>query len=168
MKKIVIIGPECTGKSTLTQALAKHFNAPYIDEYARKYISQLRREYAEADILTIAKGQIELEKSCSTSQDFLFLDTDLIVCKVWSVFKYGRCHPWILDQIEQRHYDYYLLCDIDLQWEDDKQREHPNHRQELFDIYQNELEKYNKSYSVVSGMERVRFSLNILQSKFLK
>ena len=168
MKKVVIIGPECTGKSTLTQALAKHFKASFINEYAREYIDQLERDYNELDILTIAKGQIQLEDSHSTNSNFLFLDTDLLVCKVWSEFKYGRCHPWIVEQIEQRHYDHYLLCNIDLPWHDDGQREHPNHRRELFDIYQNELKKYNKSYSIISGPDRFKFSLNLLQSKLLK
>ena len=168
MKKVVIIGPECTGKSTLTQALAKHFKASFINEYAREYIDQLGRDYNELDILTIAKGQIQLEDSHATKSNLLFLDTDLIVCKVWSEFKYGRCHPWIVEQIEQRHYDHYLLCDIDLPWQNDSQREHPNHRRELFDIYQNELKKYNKSYSIVSGLDRFKFSLNLLQSKLLK
>lgn len=167
MKKVVIIGPECTGKSTLTKTLAKHFKVPYVNEYAREYINQLDRMYVESDILTIAKGQIQLEDSHSANSHFLFLDTDLLVCKVWSEFKYGRCHPWILEQIERRHYDHYLLCDIDLPWQADGQREHPNHRQELFEIYQNELKNYTKSYSIVSGSDRFKFSLNLLQSKRL-
>lgn len=162
MNKVVIIGPESTGKSTLTKALAKHYKVPFTNEYAREYIDQLDREYDESDILTIAKNQIELEDTLSTNSHFLFLDTDLIVCKVWSEFKYGRCHPWILEQIAQRYYDHYLLCNIDLPWEEDGQREHPDHRQELFDRYQSELKKYNKSYSIISGMDRTQLAINLL------
>ena len=164
MKKIVIIGPECTGKSSLTQALSKHFNAPYVEEYAREYISNLERPYTQNDILEIAKRQLALEDTIKTHSDFLFCDTDLIVCKVWSEFKYGNCHPWILEQIQSRHYDYYLLCDIDLPWQNDGQREHPNNRQELLDIYKKELKNLNKAFSVVRGDQRVYSAINFLQT----
>lgn len=168
MKKVVIIGPECTGKSTLTKALANHFKSPYIEEYARAYIDNHDGMYQQDDILTIAKKQIELEDNIRSEREFLFLDTDLIVCKVWSEFKYGYCHPWILQQIEQRHYDHYLLCNVDLKWENDGMREHPNHRKELYDIYHNELKNYKKSFSVVSGMKRLESSIDFLQKIFSK
>ena len=98
MKKIVIIGQECTGKSTLTQALAQNFDCPYRKEYAREYIAQLSTPYTPKDILDIAKKQIEIEDAIPKNSPYLFLDTDLIVCKVWSEFKYNICHPWILEQ----------------------------------------------------------------------
>ncbi|MBL6658032.1 MAG: ATP-binding protein [Flavobacteriales bacterium] len=164
MKKIVIIGPECTGKSTLTKALANHFNTAYVREYAREYIDNLNGNYKEDDILTIAQKQIELEDNAIANNKYLFLDTDLIVCKVWSEFKYGQCNPWILKQIEKRHYDYYLLCDIDIPWINDGQREHPNHRQELFDTYNIELTELNKSFTVISGENRLQDSIDFLQS----
>ncbi|MDB2415544.1 ATP-binding protein [bacterium] len=164
MKKIVIIGPESTGKSTLTKALANHFNCPYVEEYAREYIDLLNGKYDKEDILNIAKKQIELEDGITSKKPYLFLDTDLIVCKVWSEFKYGHCDPWILEHIEKRYYDHYLLCDIDIPWANDGLREHPKHRQELFNIYANELTALNKTYSIVSGENRLQSSLDFLQS----
>jgi NadR type nicotinamide-nucleotide adenylyltransferase len=166
MKKIVIIGPESTGKSTLTNALAQHYNAPFVTEYAREYLENLDRIYNQEDILKIAKAQIQLEDQISSNSHYLFLDTDLIVCKVWSEYKYGYCHPWILSQIEQRHYDYYLLCNIDLAWEKDELREHPNNRKEHFDIFFDELTKLNKPFSIVSGLNRTELSISILESVF--
>jgi len=164
MKKIVVIGPESTGKSTLTKALAEHFNCPYVKEYAREYLEKRDGQYQQNDILYIAKKQVELEDSIDPKSPLLFLDTDLIVCKVWSEFKYGHCDPWILEQIEKRQYDHYLLCASDIPWVEDKFREHPNHRQELFDIYVRELEHYKKPYSVVSGENRLQSALDYLQS----
>jgi NadR type nicotinamide-nucleotide adenylyltransferase len=162
MKKVVIIGPECCGKTTLTHELAKYFNAPFVEEYARKYIDKLKRPYTQEDILEIAKKQIELENAVKTDSNYLFCDTDLIVCKVWSKFKYGNCHPWILQEIALRDYDYYLLCDIDLAWQNDGQREHPKHRQELLDIYKKELTNYKKPYSIIRGKNRLDSAINIL------
>ena len=91
------------------------------------------------------------------------MDTDLIVCKVWSEFKYDNCHPWILEQIQERHYDYYLLCDIDLPWTNDGMREHPNHRQELLAIYEKELKVLNKPYTMVSGKNRTQMAIDIVK-----
>jgi len=112
--------------------------------------------------LEIAKKQIELENAVKTDSNYLFCDTDLIVCKVWSKFKYGNCHPWILQEIALRDYDYYLLCDIDLAWQNDGQREHPKHRQELLDIYKKELTNYKKPYSIIRGKNRLDSAINIL------
>ena len=163
MKKVVVIGPECTGKSTLTKALAQHFNCPYRKEYAREYIAQLSAPYTPKDILQIAKKQIEIEDAIPQNSHYLFLDTDLIVCKVWSEFKYDNCHPWILEQIQERHFDYYLLCDIDLPWQNDGMREHPNHRQELLAIYEKELKVLNKPFALVSGKNRTQMAIDIVK-----
>lgn len=158
MKKIVIIGPESTGKTTLTKSLAKHYNCPFVTEYAREYIDNLNRPYVEDDILKIAKKQIELEDK--KHGKYLFLDTNLIVCKVWSQYKYGRCHPWIIEQIKKREYHHYLLCDIDLKWEKDHQRENPNNREELFEIYKNELSKSESSFTIISGENRIQQAIS--------
>lgn len=158
MKKIVVIGPESTGKTTLTNALAKHFKCPAIPEYAREFIDNLDREYNEADILKIAQKQVELEDEIEG--EYIFLDTNLIVCKVWSQYKYGHCHPWILDQISKREYYHYLLCDIDLPWEKDNQRENPNNREELFQIYKSELIMLGKSFSIISGKNRLQQAIS--------
>lgn len=163
MKKVVVIGPECTGKSTLTESLALHFNCPYHKEYARDYIAQLSVPYSQKDILKIAKKQIEIENAILTNSPYVFLDTDLIVCKVWSEFKYGKCDPWILEQIQARHYDYYLLCDVDLPWKNDGIREHPNHRKELLAIYEKELKALNKPYTLISGKNRTQMAIDTVK-----
>ena len=166
MKKIVLVGPESTGKSTLTKELAAHFEAPYVTEYARKYIEYLDRDYTQEDILKIAKKQYQLEKKISTSNSYLFLDTDLLVCKVWSEYKYQNCDDWILSRIENEIDRHYLLCDIDLNWEYDPQREHPINRKEIFEIYKRELSELNLSFQIVSGCkhERINNALAIIKN----
>ena len=127
IKKIVIIGPESTGKSTLSADLAALFHTQWVPEFAREYLINQNGFYEEDDLLAIAKGQLALEdKTCATASDLLFCDTDLYVLKVWSEHKYGRCDGWILEQIAQRKYDLYLLTYIDVIWEDDPLREHPD------------------------------------------
>ncbi|WP_216629374.1 AAA family ATPase [Taibaiella lutea] len=160
MKRIVIIGPESTGKSTLTQQLARHFNATGIDEYARTYLRDIDRRYVQQDLLAIGKGQTALEDAVAknTNSKWLFCDTDLYVLKVWSESKYGTCDEWILQEIAQRKYDLYILTDIDMPWEDDPLREHPEPemRQHFFDIYKDIVIQSGVPFVIVQGNEQER------------
>jgi NadR type nicotinamide-nucleotide adenylyltransferase len=151
--KIAITGPESTGKSSLAKELARHYNATFVPEYAREYMSNLNRNYTSEDILLIAQKQLENEKAKMNRAMgcFLFCDTDLLVTRIWSLHKYGECDPWIDKHIRKNHYDLFLLCDIDLPWQFDEQREHPNLRQYFFNWYKNELENFGFPYQIVSG-----------------
>ncbi|MEQ8688353.1 MAG: ATP-binding protein [Imperialibacter sp.] len=161
-KRIAIIGPESTGKSTLSQQLATHFHTQWVPEFARQYLIDINRPYEESDLLAIAKGQKEKEEQLFRSANrFLFCDTTLIVVKVWSEHSYGRCDPWIEEQVDQMQYDYFLLTDIDMPWEEDSQREHPHMRKYFFDIYQTYLEKECLPFTLVSGNEEERLQLAI-------
>lgn len=159
LKKVVVIGPESTGKSTLCEALAKHFQCPLVPEYARQYIDLLDRPYIFGDLEKIARGQVLLEEQALKRTDKLVIcDTDLHVLKVWSEHKYGEVSPWILQQITQREYDLYLLTDIDIPWTDDPQREHPepSMRKYFFDLYQYLIQKSGVPYTILSGENKAR------------
>ncbi|MCH6235335.1 AAA family ATPase [Cognataquiflexum rubidum] len=164
LKKVVIIGPESTGKSTLAENLAGYFGCLWIPEFAREYLDNLGRPYSYDDLTEIAKGQVGLEDEFGLkSKDLLVCDTDLNVIKVWSKHKYGRVHPWIEDQIKTRKYDLYLLTDIDIPWQDDPQREHPDPimRKYFFDLYQKILQDLGTPFCLISGNEQVRKGLAI-------
>ena len=62
LKKIVVIGPESTGKSSLCEQLAQHYGTSWCPEYAREYLLMHGKKYTYADLLTIAKGQVSLEE----------------------------------------------------------------------------------------------------------
>jgi len=167
--RIAVTGPESTGKSMLTQQLAKHFQSPWVPEYAREYIEKLGRPYSEDDILAIARGQMAHEEAAAErAEKVLFCDTELIVTKIWSEVKYGRCHPWILSTIEERPYDLYLLCYIDIPWENDPQREHPHMRERLFTLYYEELMERGYPFGVVKGLggDRKRNALGLIRNYF--
>lgn len=169
LKRIVIIGPESTGKSTLTQSLAAYFHTSYVPEYARDYLEQLDRPYNENDLLLIARGQVVLEeeKAKLAKGNLIFCDTDLYVIKVWSEDKYSRCHPWILEQIAVRKYDLYLLTDIDMPWQDDPLREHPEPemRQYFFKIYSDIVQHSGVPFTVVTGtaVQRLEMAVNAIR-----
>ena len=155
MLKIIITGPESSGKTTLCKALFQYFNIPFAKEFARFYIKKLEREYTQNDLLSIAKGQLESELNSQ------LLDTDLITIKIWSEYKYGSCDKWILTQIEKQKSEkrFYLLCKPDIPWQTDNQRENPNVREELFKIYKQELENLGHDYYIVEGENRTENSI---------
>jgi NadR type nicotinamide-nucleotide adenylyltransferase len=168
--KIAITGPESTGKSLLASQLADHYNTVYVAEYAREYIDQLNRPYTFDDVLYIAQGQLAREKAAeSEASRFLFCDTELLVTHIWCMHKYGKSHDWIEEQILSNPYDLFLLCNIDLPWEYDKQREHPALREFFFNWYRKELEGFNFPYRIISGegKERTQHAISVIDQFFL-
>ncbi len=164
MKKVVVIGPESTGKSTLSEKLAAHFNTVWTPEYAREYINQLQRPYEESDLLHIAAGQVALEEQMARqANEVLICDTDLYVIKVWSEHKYGHCDPRILQQIAREHCDMYLLTYIDLPWEEDPQREYPDPemRHYFYNIYRDIVINSGVEWKDISGSYEEREALAI-------
>ena len=159
MLKIIVTGPESSGKTTLCKALSRHFKIPFTEEYAREYMNNLEGDYTQSHLLEIGKGQLLSEHNAQ------ILDTDLITIKIWSNYKYGNCDRWILEQIEKQKTEkrFYLLCKADIPWEGDPQRESPNDRVELFEIYKQELENLGNDYFVVEGDERVQKATRIMQ-----
>ena len=157
MLKVAITGPESTGKSTLSEKLAVHYNTVWVPEYARTYIQALDRPYTLQDIEEIAKGQLELEQRLSKqANNLIFVDTDLLVIKIWSEHAFGSCPDWILHKLKQQDYNLYLLMGVDLPWEPDPQREHPHLRQFFYDWYKRELEALQVPYVEVSGQHAFR------------
>jgi NadR type nicotinamide-nucleotide adenylyltransferase len=154
IKKIVIIGPESTGKSTLSAVLGDHYKEPWVPEFAREYLNTLNRNYQYEDLVEIAKGQLRAEDSLSeATKDLLFCDTDLHVIKVWSDHKYGKTDPWILAELAKRKYDLYLLTDIDIPWQADKLREHPSPqmRTHFLKLYRQVISETGVPFTVISG-----------------
>ena len=171
IKKIVIIGPESTGKSTLCNQLTEHYNTLCCPEFAREYLLQYGTNYTFDDLATIAKGQLKLEEefeqkiinyqlhsTFNIQHSTLFFDTDMIVMKVWCEYVFGKCHDFILEEINTRKYDLYLLCNLDLPWVRDELREYPDEkpRQELFAIYKNILENQTTPWQLISGIGEAR------------
>ena len=160
MIKIIVTGPESSGKTTLCIELTNNFKIPFGKEYARKYLENLDRKYTQKDLVKIAEGQLKSEKNIQ------LLDTDLITIKIWSNYKYGSCDNWILTQIEKQKSEkrFYLLCTPDIPWQADSQRENPNDRKKLFQIYKKELEALGHDYFIVEGENRLE---KIIQKNIL-
>jgi NadR type nicotinamide-nucleotide adenylyltransferase len=157
VKRIAIVGPECTGKTDLAHFLAHHYQTSWVPEYAREYINQLSRPYKKDDLIKIAEGQVLLENQWALQANkLLFCDTTLVVIKIWSEFKYGDCPTEIIERMNSQNYALHLLTNIDIPWVDDPQREHPDKREMLFEIYKSELVKQQISFVEVKGIGEAR------------
>jgi NadR type nicotinamide-nucleotide adenylyltransferase len=165
LKKIVVIGPESTGKSTLCEQLADHYKTEWVPEYARQYLLKLGRPYNYNDLLIIAKGQLDLEdRICfSSKKSIIFIDTDMYVMKVWCEFVFGKCHSFILDEIVKRRYERYLLCNTDLPWVADELREYPDleSREQLYHMYRDLMINQDTSWVEIGGDYHQRLKLAV-------
>jgi NadR type nicotinamide-nucleotide adenylyltransferase len=164
---IVITGAESTGKSTLTEQLANHFNVPFIPEIAREYVENLSRKYNYEDVENIAKLQAgKLNELKNLDIPYIFCDTWLIITKVWFEVVFRKVPDWVEEEIRKTKIDLFLLCDTDLPWIADPVRENGGeNRLKLQNIYKENIEKYSFSYKVVNGTnsERIENALKFIE-----
>lgn len=157
IKKIAVVGPESTGKSTISAQLADHYQTVWVPEYSREYCSKLSGPCSWEDEINMFKGQLALEeKLLPKANKLLICDTTFITVKIWSDHVFGKAPEEVLSELPRRHYDLYLLMDIDLPWEDDPLRNFPNLREYFMTIWIKELQALNAKYSVISGTYDVR------------
>jgi NadR type nicotinamide-nucleotide adenylyltransferase len=168
IKRIIITGAESTGKSTLAKQLALYYHTVYMPEYARTYIENLNRAYNYEDVVHIAKMQIQFEQAfLLKANKYIFIDTGLIITKVWFQEVFQKYPDWLDDAILKSLPDFYLVCDIDLPWKEDPVRENGTleKRKYLMNRYIDEIKKYKVEYGIVGGREneRLQNAINLIE-----
>ena len=158
--RIVVTGPESTGKTTLAKQLAEYYHGQYLPEYAREFIEELSHPYTFEDVETIAKAQIKQFQETQNSPDKVFIfDTWLIITKVWFDWVFGKAPLWIEGQIKNCEMDLFLLCQPDIPWEADRVRENGGeNRVKLFMQYRRELIDYGFNFVEISGTGEERLT----------
>ena len=170
IKRIVIVGPESTGKTLLCQQLSNHYNTVYVPEYARTYFENHDIDaYTASDLAVIAKKQLELEKEyLPKANRFLFCDTSLITIKIWSTHKFNKVPTYISKSIKDNDYDLSLITNNDLPWVADPQRRNENLREHLFKQNKHELQKLNVDYKIIKGVgeDRLKNAIKFINEAF--
>ena len=167
MKRILITGPESTGKSELANELGSHYGGIVVPEYARDFIQELGRPYQFKDVEHIALRQAE-EYDRSFHPRWIFFDTWLIITRVWFKVVYNRMPSWLDEKIRVAAFDLVLLCDTDIPWIADSVRENGGiKREELLDSYKNELNHFSLDWELVSGsgVERLLNARQLIDNK---
>ncbi|GAA4332451.1 hypothetical protein GCM10023149_38740 [Mucilaginibacter gynuensis] len=165
--KIAIVGPESTGKSTMSAYLAEHYHTIWVPEYARGYCEKLTEPCTWQDEINMFYGQIALEEEMlSQANRILICDTTFITVKIWSDEIFGRSPQEVLDELPKHPYDLYLLLDIDMPWADDPLRNFPDMREHFMQVWHNELKALNANYQVISGLgdERYQNAVNAIDA----
>ncbi len=162
--KVVLFGPESTGKTTLSQQLAKYYNTVWVPEYAREYLQNKwnneRKTCEPSDLLPIAEGQIKLENALAKkASNILICDTDLLETKVYSEAYYlGYCDTTLEKYALENTYEMYFLTYIDIPWEADDLRDKPNEREKMFLYFKETLEKYDRKFVILKGNKKERLN----------
>ncbi len=161
--RIVLFGPESTGKTTLSEDLASHYNEPLVKEFMREYLQEVwnaeKRVCEPADLIPIAEGQMEAENRLALQANkVLICDTNLLELKVYSEAYYqGFCDPQLLKPALNHHYDLYFLTYIDVPWIPDDLRDKPHDREGMFQRFQDALDQHHKPYFILKGSRKERF-----------
>jgi len=149
--KITFTGPESSGKTSLSQAIAEHFDAQWFPEYAREYLLERKGKYSFEDIEQIGVKQ-NIIRSQNEKQGIKIYDTENTVLYIWSMFKYKKHAPKIKSLLDNQRFDHYFLCSPEgIPWEEDPLRESPTQREELFDLYLAELRRQKVDFTILRG-----------------
>ena len=160
--KVVLFGPESTGKTTLSGQLAQHYNTVWTPEFMRHYLQEKWDNEGKVcerkDIIPIAQGQMQLENELSLQANKLLIcDTNLLELKVYSEVYYdGFVDSELENAALENTYDVYFLTYIDTPWEADDLRDRPEGRAEMFAAFENTLIKYKLSYILLKGDQETR------------
>lgn len=158
IKKIAIVGPESTGKSTMSAYLAKHYNTVWVPEYARGYCEKLTAPPTWQDEINMFHGQLALEKEMlPAANQILICDTTFITVKIWSDYTFGKSPQEVLDELPKHPYDQYLLLSIDLPWQEDPLRDFPHMRGHFMDVWYKELNALNANHVLIEGAGQDRY-----------
>lgn len=149
--KITFTGPESSGKTSISKAVAAHFDAQWFPEHARKYLMERDGEYDFEDIEQIAIEQ-EKNRNSMEKSGIKIYDTEATVLYIWSIFKYKKAAPKVKSLMEEQRFMHFFLCSPEgISWEEDPLRESPNHRAELFELYLEELHKQKVDFTILEG-----------------
>lgn len=157
MLRIAITGPESSGKTKLASDLANHFNVEFIPEFAREYLLAQNGNYDYSDLDKIADGQLKSIEEAKQNNP-LIVDTEMLVMYIWSRVKFGNVSSLVQKNLAEQKFDLYILCDIDIPWENDPLRENEYDRDDLFQLYYKKLRELKVNFIFVKGSTEERLA----------
>jgi NadR type nicotinamide-nucleotide adenylyltransferase len=158
IKKIAIVGPESTGKSTMSAYLAAHYQTIWVQEFARGYCEKLTEQPTWQDEINMFHGQVALEQELlPQANKILICDTTFITVKIWSDYTFGQSPQEVLDELPKHPYELYLLLNIDLPWQDDPLRDFSHMREHFMSTWYKELDALKANYVLISGTGQDRY-----------
>ncbi len=150
--RVTLTGSESTGKTHLAERLAQHYRTTWSREFSREYASHKAAPLDASDVEAIARGQMRVEdETLRRAHDIALFDTDLVSTVVYAEHYYGSCPEWVKRAARERLADLYLLCDTDVAWMPDPQRDRPHAREEIHRVFEETLERFGARYALLQG-----------------
>jgi len=172
--RVVLYGPESTGKTTLSKQLASYYHTNWVPEYMRTFLESKTFVPGEEivyykELSLIAKGQMKAENALlNTANTLLFCDTNLLELQVYAEHYFGECPKAISKSASENTYDLYILTYVDVPWEADGMRDRPKDREKMFALFEQKLIESNLPYIIVKGNEeqRLEFAISYIDKLF--
>ncbi|MCY4171460.1 MAG: ATP-binding protein [Bacteroidetes bacterium] len=160
---VVIMGAESTGKTTLAEALAVHYNTAWVEEYLRLFVAAKGDVPIESDVYDIAQGHLDLvAKKNSQAYRVLFLDTDLYTTCVYQRIYFGQCPLLIERAARQYQSKLYLFTEPDIPWvADPGQRSGPDERLSSHKLLLKEARLHSLNMVAIQGTHEDRLTTSI-------
>lgn len=156
--RVAVTGSESTGKTTLAARLAAHYGTVWVPEFSRGYAASLARPLIRDDVEPIARGQLAAERRAEVRADrLLVLDTDVLSTLVYGAHYYGHAPDWIAAALREHPADLYLLCDIDVPWVADPQRDRGDARDEMHALFADAVRRTGVPSVLIRGGWDERF-----------
>ena len=156
VRRVVVTGGECTGKTTLAGELATRWRTTWAVEGAREVALARRVALGPEDVPVIARTHLRLaDDACHTAEEagrtLVVFDQDLLSTIVYARHYYGSCPPWIERLAVERVGDLYLLCHPDLPWAANGVRDRPTARAEIHSLFAEALGRAGARVAQVMG-----------------
>jgi NadR type nicotinamide-nucleotide adenylyltransferase len=152
VRRVSIVGPESTGKTTLARRLAERLGTTWVPEWARTMLERRGGSIEGLDWLDVVRGQITSEEALARDADrVLVCDTDPIVTPLWAEALLGACPAELAAAARGRRYDLTLLTDPGVPWVSDPARYLPGGGAEFFARCEEALRREGRRYVVLRG-----------------
>jgi NadR type nicotinamide-nucleotide adenylyltransferase len=169
LKRVAVLGAESTGKTSLARSLALRFQTVWVPEYTREFMRVTHDEFQVSDIEKTVREQLaQEERLINNANQFIFIDSELIMAHVCCVDVFGKCPKWIEEEMSTHRYDLYLLTANDLPWMPDPARMNAQRRDYFFNWYKRELDSHQLPYEIVTGRYEARLlsAINAIRKHF--
>jgi HTH-type transcriptional repressor of NAD biosynthesis genes len=167
VRRVSVVGPESTGKTTLAKRLAERFRTAWVPEWARSVLEHRGGSLRGLDWSEIVRGQVASEEALARDANRLLVcDTDPIVTPIWAETLLGACPPGLADDAAPHgRYALTLLTDADVPWVADVVRYRPQGGAAFRARCEEELRRAERRYVVLRGgwEEREAHAVRLLE-----